>query len=275
MSLGSLTLACLLALSPTGGDTYFINQQQIRIPISIDPTRRSEIKEMHLFVSADEGKSWDQRAVASPDQDAFSFFAPKDGMYWFSVVVVNQQNQKEPNDLYGVPPSQKIVIDTQKPSLRIRTADRQGDDATVAWEIHDDYPDWSSLRLEYRAAGASTAQWIPVPVTAAPNGQAKFRPQIPGPIMVRMQMQDLAGSFSTADAELAAGPAAQMQLDVRTAGRQSGSTGECPHDCTDSKCLTVNHSGVAAGASQPVSGYRSCAFHARRAVIDEQWQHRP
>ncbi len=212
MSMVIFALACILAGSSTGADTYYINQQQIRIPISVDPARRNEIKEIHLFVSSDEGKSWNQQAVASPEQDAFSFFAPRDGIFWFSVCVVNQQNQREPNDPYSAPPHQKIVIDTMKPALRIRTADRQGDDVAVTWEIQDDHPDWASLRVEYRAAGAAAHQWIPSPATPSPNGQTRFRPTIPGPITVRVQVQDLAGSFATAEADVMAGANANMQL---------------------------------------------------------------
>lgn len=212
MNLGMLVMACLLAANPTGGDTYFINQQQIRIPISVEPARRAEIKEIHLFVSADGGKSWDQQAVASPDQDAFSFFAPKDGVYWFSVAVVNHQNQREPRDPYGAPPSQKIVIDTVKPLLRIRTAERQGDDVVVVWEVQEEFPDWATLRLEYRPAGAAANQWTPVQITGTPNGQTRFRPAVAGPLSVRMQIQDMAGSFATAETEVQGGVSSGMQL---------------------------------------------------------------
>jgi hypothetical protein len=210
MSIEALVWACLLAACPTGGDTYFINQQQIRIPISIDPARRPEIKEIHLFVSADEGKTWDHQAVASTNQDAFSFSAPKDGMYWFSVVVVNQQNQREPADIYTTPPSQKLVIDTLKPVLHIRSAERQGEDAVVAWEIQEDYPDWKTLRMEYRQGGVNTSQWIPVSVTTAPLGQARFRPTVAGAVALRMHLQDIAGNHASAETELPA--AANMQL---------------------------------------------------------------
>jgi hypothetical protein len=222
MSMATLLFACLTAVSPGGGDTYFINQHQIRIPISIDPPRRPEIKEIHLFVSSDEGKTWNEQAVATPEQETFPFFAPRDGMYWFTVVVVNQQNQREPADPYSAPPSQKIVIDTVKPVIRFRAAERQGEEALVGWEIQEDYPDGATLRMEYRAAGLATGQWQAVPLTPALVGQARFRPNIAGPLLVRMQLQDLAGGFATAETELPAGSQSTMQL---TAGGPAAVSG--------------------------------------------------
>ena len=63
MSTGTLMLAWLLAANPAPGDVYYLNQHQLRIPISVDPVRRVEIKELILFMSADEGKTWTKPAV--------------------------------------------------------------------------------------------------------------------------------------------------------------------------------------------------------------------
>jgi len=207
MSTGTLMLAWLLAANPAPGDVYYLNQHQLRIPISIDPVRRPEIKELILFMSADEGKTWQQQGVTSPDQDSFSFFAPKDGMYWFSVCVINQQNKREPPDPLAVPPSQKIVIDTLKPVVRIKSAERQGDEVVVNWEIQEDYPAWDTLKLEYRPVDAAASQWYPVTVNPAAIGQAHFRWPPPSPVALRMQLQDLAGNAGSTEFVVPAGVA--------------------------------------------------------------------
>jgi hypothetical protein len=202
MNTGTLMLAWLLAASPASGDVYYINQHQLRIPISVDPARRAEINQLILFMSADEGKTWNEQAVASPDQDAFPFYAPKDGMYWFTVCVVNHQGKREPSDLSSIPPSQKILIDTLKPMARIR-AERQGEEIVVNWEIQEEHLDPASLKLEFRAADAP--QWTPAPIlTPAASGGTRFRSPGFGPVTLRFQAQDLAGNLGTADYELAA-----------------------------------------------------------------------
>jgi hypothetical protein len=208
MATGTLMLAWLLAASPTPGEVYYINQHQLRIPISVDPARRAEIKELILFMSADEGKTWHEQAVASPDQEAFPFYAPKDGTYWFSVCVINQQNKREPADIYTAPPSQKIVIDTLKPLLRIKSAERQGEDVVVNWEIQEDHPDPNSLKLEYRTPDAPPNQWMPAPISQAAPGQTRVRLAGTGPVSLRLQVQDLAGNAGSADYDLS--PAAQV-----------------------------------------------------------------
>ena len=65
---------------------------------------------------------------------------------------------QEPADVSRGPPDQKILIDTVRPVVRIVSAQRQGEDIVVAWEIQEEHPDWTSLKLEYRSLDGS-ATW--------------------------------------------------------------------------------------------------------------------
>jgi hypothetical protein len=246
MSTGTLMLAWMLAASPAPGDVYYLNQHQLRIPISVDPARRAEIKELILFMSSDEGKTWHEQAVASPDQDAFPFYAPKDGMYWFSVCVINQQNKREPPDPLAVPPNQKILIDTLKPVVRIKSAERQGEDVVVNWEVQEDHPDWATLKLEYRPADAPAGPWYPVTVTPG-AGQTRFRVLQPGPVALRMQLQDLAGNAGGTDFEVAAGVA------TAAAGSQFASAATAPVTLVNAATPAAPPSPSAGQAAAPAS----------------------
>ena len=119
MGTGTLTLAYLLLAAGATPDVWPINQSNIRIPIHVDPVRRPLIKQLILYASNDEGRTWNQASIATPDQEAFAFSAPTDGVYWFTVTVVDPQGNSEPKDIYKVPPSQKILIDTLKPQVKI------------------------------------------------------------------------------------------------------------------------------------------------------------
>jgi hypothetical protein len=196
--MASILLAFLIAATPFSPDVYPINQRGLRIPIRVDPSRRAEIKELILFTSNDLGRSWSEYSVASPDQDAFAFYAPNDGIYWFSVCVVDQRGNREPADIYKVQPSQKILVDTVKPLINLY-AERQGEDVAVRWEIQEDHPDLSSLRLEYQPSDAPGNAWYPVTVTGSITGQARVR--APGPINLRMQMQDASANIGGATAQ--------------------------------------------------------------------------
>ncbi len=211
MTTTALMLAWVLAGSPQPVKEYHINQHQIRIPISIEsPAQRAEIRELILFMSADEGKTWNQQAVATPDQQAFPFYAERDGSYWFTVCVVNQKGEREPDDIYKAPPSQitKIVVDSLKPLVRIRSAERQGDDLVVSWEIQEAHPDLATLKLEYKPAGTPDAQWTPASIRPQLIGQARFRVASPGPLDLRMRLQDLAGNAGVGSFNVAAAASA-------------------------------------------------------------------
>jgi hypothetical protein len=213
MATGMLTMALLMvAAGQAPTDLVPLNQQNFEIPIRIDQARRAEIKELLLFTSRNQGQTWEQVAVAGPDKNAFTYFAPADGVYWFSVQVVDRQGNREPPDIYKATPGQKVVIDTVKPVVKIHSADRQGDEVAVHYQVQDERPDLTTLKLEYKAADPTVLNWTPVTVTPAAAGQARFKAPGVGPVMVRMQVQDLAGNpaVASAEAKAGAGPAATV-----------------------------------------------------------------
>jgi hypothetical protein len=208
MALGTWTMACLLLVSGTvPPDVSPINQRKFEIPIRIDPARRAGIKELKLYSSTDEGRTWHLEYVADPDKTGFTFFAPTDGIYWFSVQVLDQQGHSEPDDIYRASPGQKVLVDTLKPLLRIVSAERQGEDVAVSWEIQEDHPDLATLKLDYRAADADAFQWQSAPVSPDMHGQARVHVSGPSALTIRMQVQDVAGNLTTTQTEVAAAPA--------------------------------------------------------------------
>src|SRR5262245_14224396 len=133
MAITTLTLACiLLSAGPAQTtDAVPINKRNFKIPILIEPSKRPQIKLLKLFVSNDQGQSWGESATRTPDQDNFTFYAPFDGVYWFTVAVVDQQDRQIPPDPYKVAPNQKILVDTALPDIQIVAAEREGEDVTV------------------------------------------------------------------------------------------------------------------------------------------------
>jgi hypothetical protein len=205
MSSGTLTLA-LLSLVPVANpsDVVPMNARNFQIPIHINDGQRSKIKELILFSSADAGATWQQAAVATPDKDAFVFYAPADGVYWFNVCVVDLQGNREPPDIYKSAPRQKVLVDTLTPGIRIVSAERQGDEIAVTWQIQEDHPELSTLKLEYRTPDSPAWMWYQAAATPALSGGARFRVVQPGPVSLRLQMADQAGNVGTAQAEVPA-----------------------------------------------------------------------
>src|SRR5205807_271464 len=191
MATGTLTLALLaLCTAVMPPDVVPMNSRNFEIPIQIVDGQRSKIKELILFVSPDQGATWNEVQVASPDKNAFIFYAPTDGLYWFNICVIDAQGRREPPDIYKSTPRQKVLVDTLQPNLRILSAERQGDDIVVAWEIQEEHPDLVTLKLEHRTPDAPTWMWTPVSINPALSGQARFRVATFGPVVVHMQLAD-------------------------------------------------------------------------------------
>ena len=193
MGAGTLALAGLLwATAVLPPDMIAMKDRAIQIPINFNKERRHEIHDLFLFVSTDQGLSWNQEGRAAPDKQFFPFYAQNDGVYWFAVMIVDHNGRKDPPDLRQMPPGLKVLIDTQPPVVQLRTAERVGDDVTVSWAIQEQNPVETSFRLEYRAAKDPAAQWTPVQVTPAPSGTQTFRVNVAGAIAVRLSLQDCA-----------------------------------------------------------------------------------
>lgn len=204
MGLGTLTLLgmmCTPGQAPSAPPDVHINQSKLEIPIRYDPTKRNEIRDLLLFVSKNKNESWEQYAVAKPENDSFSFNAAADGEYWFQMVIVDKQGRRDPVDVRRVPPALRVLIDTKSPLVTIKSVDRIGDEATVAWDVQEVNPDWNKFIVEYRA-GEGT--WTPVEAKGSPSGSARFRINQAGPLTVRLQAFDQAGNRSEMTKDVAA-----------------------------------------------------------------------
>jgi hypothetical protein len=186
----------------TPNDLFFTNQRNHSVPVNVPAAARPEIRELRLFASRDQGTSWQQVAVIGPDKNAFAFYAPTDGSYWLRVATVNQKNQQQPENLYEGPPNVKMVIDSLKPLIRLGQPTRQGNDVLVSWELQEDHPDWASFVLEYQAKDAANPFWTKASAAPGLSGTARFTPATQGPVVVRLQMRDMAGNSQIATTEL-------------------------------------------------------------------------
>ncbi len=198
---GTLAKAVVcLALGQSPGDVVFRNSRTQTVEANFPEARRSEIRELILYASQDQGETWGQVSRITPDQREFSYTLPVDGSFWLRVAVVTRAGKQEPENLYKVQPHQKIVVDTLKPLVRITSAVRNGTEVAVGWEIREDHPDWSTFRLEYTTIPGGPA----TPVQAAPGltGLARFNPSTNGTVVVRLVLKDKAGNESVVTADV-------------------------------------------------------------------------
>src|SRR5262245_8555614 len=175
MGAGTLALAALMMCAGAPpAEVVPLKEKAIQIPIELN--RPQVVRELLLFVSTDQGRTWRQEGYATPDKKFFPFFAREDGVYWFQMQIIHQNGTKEPADLNQMKPALAVLVDTQPPVLRVTSADKVGDEIAITWQLQEANPDLESLRLEYRPAGDPAAQWAPVQITPLMAGQTRFRP---------------------------------------------------------------------------------------------------
>ena len=205
MGLGTLTLLGMLWApgQAAPADVHHFNLSKMDIPIRYDPAKKNEIRDLLLYVSRNQGESWEQYAVASPERDTiFPFTAPADGIYWFQMMIVDKQGRRDPIDLKKAPVGLKVLIDTKSPVIAIKSLDRYGDEASVSWDIQEVNPDWGKFLVEYRVGDSP---WLPVvEAKGTLTGSARFRAGQPGLLSVRIQAYDLAGNRSEMTKDAAA-----------------------------------------------------------------------
>ncbi len=184
------------AQDATAGILYS-KSRAFRIPFNAG-TNEANLKQLQLFYSLDEGKSWQEAAVVAPREGAFRFVAERDGYYWFTVQTTDLQGRVFPATLNGAGPSLKVIVDTQPPALTLDPLPPRGGEVGVSWTVRDanlgqTLPD--ALVLDYLPAGAR--DWLPLTINPAAN-QHYWPPQSAGPVRVRLRARDRAGNIGEA-----------------------------------------------------------------------------
>jgi hypothetical protein len=125
---GCVALSCCVSLvvslpapagsADAGSDVLRVDSRQLQIPVLVKPAQRDTIKELQLFASTDEGRTWQRVASLRPDGDAFRFVAPGEGIYWFSLRIVKNDGTAEPADVTLLPTALKVQVGASEPKPR-------------------------------------------------------------------------------------------------------------------------------------------------------------
>lgn len=175
------------------GGIFYSRHREFRIPFQANLSQQG-VKQLQLFVSTDNGRSWQAVALASPEQGQFRFASGRDGMFWFAVQTTDVQGRVNPVAIEGVQPSLKVVVDTQPPIVALQPLPPRGGEVGVAWDLRDDNLDLSlpdAIRLEYRLPGGTN--WLPLSRNS--SNQHYWRPEVNSTLEVRLRARDRAGNW--------------------------------------------------------------------------------
>ena len=167
MNTGILTAAWMcVVLSQSPGGVHYTNQRNHEIPVNAEASVRAGLREFILYMSRDEGRTWEQYSRIDPSKQGFAFYAQGDGTYWFQVAFVNRAGVQDPDDktIQKGPAHLRMVIDTLKPIVRSFQAQRQGDEVLVTWDLQEEHPDLSKegMRWSIRSRTRLIETWYPI-----------------------------------------------------------------------------------------------------------------
>src|SRR5262249_47644051 len=111
----------------------FHNDLRFNLPFQLGDADRAALREVHLYVKHG-NDNWVCVEKALPTKKAFSFKAPEDGEYWFSIVTVDQTGKATPEDVSREPPCLVVVVDTQAPKIELSVLPGAGTGSVVRCE---------------------------------------------------------------------------------------------------------------------------------------------
>ena len=100
-----------------------------------------QVAEVHLYVSADRGKTWQLYEAITPDKQSFTFVAKKNGEYWFAPRVKKKDGTLLPGDVSELAPTQRVAVGAdgdEPPTVPLRPLARPRTAADTADELDDE-----------------------------------------------------------------------------------------------------------------------------------------
>ena len=211
-------------------EPVYWSQQLFMIPYQWDSNNTAtQATTVKLYLSQDQGRTWNEISKAEPQLQGFTYQAPGDGEYWFAIRTFDAQGNGWPTGPHR--PELRVIVDTQNPTVtNFQAAVGADNKVTATWLVSDTNLDPGKVTLQYRTPTSSV--WMD-----APSGEYQLRSptdvqgsttwQVPpstDSVWVRLAVRDLAGNVREAGAHAQRGVAPNSQL----AGNAYGAPGYTP-----------------------------------------------
>ncbi len=95
---------------PTDEDVCVVPGMRFKFPVRVRAGYQDKLRELRLFVSADQGRTWRLAQTIKPGEDGFRFTAPRPGVYWFRLQSIHKDGAHEPPEVRGTTADQKVLV---------------------------------------------------------------------------------------------------------------------------------------------------------------------
>lgn len=195
---------------------FATRQNVFSIPFTVD-RRVAQPVEVHLFVSMDQGATWQLSSREPPAARQFSFRARGDGEYWFASRTLDA-NQRPPSP-EPLRPELRVVVDTVPPKIECSAQALESGDVLVRWQAVDQYLLATSLKVEYQEAVGQPWKLVDVQhpdtdaVRSRYDSQTQWHPETRATaINVRVEIRDRAGNLAVVNRRVVLPSAAANNL---------------------------------------------------------------
>ena len=185
------------AAKPELRNTQLINSTQISLDYEVPKVGPSGIKAIKLYMSRDDGRSWEELADHKDSRSPISANLPGEGVYGFRLVVESGAGLSRGAPLPGDAPELRIEVDQSPPYLELYAPapdPNNRDTLIVRWNATDKNLAPSPITLEYSTS--KDGPWAPI-AQNIPNSGAypwKLNQRLPYRVFVRVSARDLAGN---------------------------------------------------------------------------------
>ena len=143
--------------SATASKTIYLPYAQFQIPFHIEQSGTPPAA-VHLYVSTDEGTTWQLQGKANPSARQFDFRAAAEGQYLFTVRTVDQAG----NTFDSPHPPLRIAVDTTQPQAALQADLDLSGNLIVDIRVQDEHLDLTTATLRIRTDRET--EWREVPV---------------------------------------------------------------------------------------------------------------
>jgi hypothetical protein len=177
-----------------------VNSTHAVLDYRIDQVGPSGVSKVEIWMTADEGKSW-QRLCEDPDRRSpAEFDLPREGLYGICIIVTNGNSISDPPPSAGTLPDWWIEVDTTRPTAQLQSVrPGTGEDAgslLITWAASDKNLSGEPIDLYY--ATSREGPWAPIGRGLRNDGA--YRWQAPhdgvGRYFIRMDVTDRAGNLT-------------------------------------------------------------------------------
>lgn len=196
------------AAAPIPAKPIYTNKPRFRIPFRYDPNelQRMSASQVQLLVSDDQGLRWRKSQTVNPEEGRFSFIAPADGEYWFSVRTLGADGSAANGDS-RIEPGLKVIVDTTPPQIQLALRQSRPGWVLLTWNTVEENFDSTKLRMLYKQG--SDARWKALSIVPTADGQTQWAIPEGGNVAVQATLEDLAHNAGSAKVQTSVRPSAE------------------------------------------------------------------